>query len=288
MPAVKAMPCLSSLCTFRAVLIAHVTLESYAISTGARVAQGADWLSQKIHLGDLRAAERLMLEDILTVQESGVFNELFWACDGTAWDTVGCAALREAIFCLSRYYLIDRLNLQRGFSKANWIDRDGGSEGLLELASFCSPEVFIWQSEVTASCTDAMSHLSLPFPSAQRLNRMLSHSPPIGVSFIHLLASIAASMQMHGRLNVSALRRSAASLTSASCSRCLFNSKAAAEALSASVRMQTTRLPQLCIDWKAQACRHRSPEVAEPSCLEVAAVNVAHALHKQKHDEEGT
>lgn len=67
---------------------------------------------------------------VTTTATSGVFNELLWACDGTAWDTVGCSALRDAIFCLSNYYLIDRLNSARGYSKANWIKRDGGDEGL--------------------------------------------------------------------------------------------------------------------------------------------------------------
>ena len=40
-------------------------------------------------------------------------------------------ALRDAVFCLSNYYTIDRLNLQRGFSKSTWIERDEGELGLL-------------------------------------------------------------------------------------------------------------------------------------------------------------
>ncbi|KAL8270834.1 hypothetical protein Esti_005205 [Eimeria stiedai] len=134
---------------------------------GARATQEGASFSLRIHLADWREARRLMLEDILTVQESGVFNEMLWACDGTVWDTVGCSALRNAIFCLSNYYLIDRLNVARGFSKANWISRDGGQEGLLELSSWCQAEVPVWQSGSTANCKDAMSHLSLKFPSTQ-------------------------------------------------------------------------------------------------------------------------
>lgn len=60
-----------------------------------------------------------------------MFNELLWACDGTAWDTVGCLSLRDAIFCLSNYYIIDRLNYKRGFSKSTWIERDGSDLGML-------------------------------------------------------------------------------------------------------------------------------------------------------------
>lgn len=94
------------------------------VLVGPTRAQGTGAALPRVHLGDLREAR-------------DVFNELLWACDGTAWDTVGCVALRDAVFCLSNYYTIDRLNLLRGFSKSTWIERDEGELGMLVHTCFC-------------------------------------------------------------------------------------------------------------------------------------------------------
>lgn len=164
------------------------------VLVGPTRAQGTGAALPRVHLGDLREARGMMLEDILTVQESDVFNELLWACDGTAWDTVGCVALRDAVFCLSNYYTIDRLNLLRGFSKSTWIERDEGELGMLDISTWCLPEVIVEPSQTKANCKDAMPNLSLPFPSAQcrRLARVMNRSAQDNPTWALLFAALAA------------------------------------------------------------------------------------------------
>lgn len=120
-------------------------------------------------------ATRWMLEDILTVQSTGIFDETRWNCDGSLWNSEGCSALRNAIFCLSNYYFIQRLSVQVRNWASTWQKED--KDDLSQFFALCSPLVPISQVGAVADCEEAMRHLGLEFPSPQcmQFKRLLRH-----------------------------------------------------------------------------------------------------------------
>lgn len=120
-------------------------------------------------------AKRSMLEDILTVQSTGIFDETRWNCDGSTWNSEGCSALRSAIFCLSNYYFIQRVSSNIKYLGRAWFRED--KDEMAQFSALCSKLVPIWQVGAVADCEEAMVNLGLQFPSPQCMHfkRLLRH-----------------------------------------------------------------------------------------------------------------
>ncbi|PHJ19583.1 hypothetical protein CSUI_006582 [Cystoisospora suis] len=119
---------------------------------------------------DLRLAQKKQLQHWLKIAATGVFSDLAWGCFdkvGTPEKSEPCLLQWEAQFCVANYLLVDALNANRGYSREEWVARDGSTKGLDAMARLCQPRVDDWVSKRKADCERAMRNINGAFPSAE-------------------------------------------------------------------------------------------------------------------------